>query len=72
VRAGAVARAAGTAESLPRRDLLAELHADLGQMRVERLEALAHVDEHDVAVIVESGHIADRFDEPGCGGIDIE
>ena len=33
---------------------------------------MAHVDEHDVAVAVESRRVPDRLDDAGRGGVDVE
>src|SRR5260370_1425846 len=72
MRAGAVPRAAGEAEPLPGRDLLADRDTDLRQVRVERFEPLTEVDEHDVAVALERRRVADRLDDAGRSGGDVE
>jgi hypothetical protein len=55
MRAETRARAAGDAEALARRHLLADGHRRLVEMRVQRLEAVAEIDEDDpsVAFVVE-------------------
>src|SRR6185312_7625886 len=69
---GAIARAAGIAELLARDHVIALLHGDPGEMRVQRLEAVAEVDQHHLAVTLVVRHVADRLDDAGRGCGDVQ
>jgi hypothetical protein len=70
VRARAPARAAGRAEALAGCDLLADVHAPAGEVRVERDVPAAERDLDQVPVALEAGSAADRDDPPRLRGRD--
>src|SRR3954462_7863944 len=72
MRAGTHAGAAGETELLPFDDRVADVHADDGEVGVERSEPVAHVDEHHVAVTLEALRVPGRCDPAGtrCGDVE--
>src|SRR5262249_36734718 len=69
---GAVTRAAGDPEQRALRDLLAGLHTEGGEVRVERDHVRRHLDEDDLPVTLEAGRVTDVDHLPRRGGGDVE
>src|SRR5690349_12660340 len=71
VRAGAPAGAARLPEQLAGEHDVAGGHTHRREMRVDRPDAGAHADEHDVAVALEPGRVAGRLDDARPGRTDV-
>jgi hypothetical protein len=68
VRAGAPAGAAGGPEALARDDLIADVHAPVGEVRVERDPAAAECNLDHVPVALEAVRRPGRDHAPWLGG----